>query len=57
MFLKLFFIIFLLFSLATNGCEKPTMPSDDEWNNWLEDVKIEAIDNGIVRKNTSGSQN
>ena len=47
MLLKYFFIIIIFFTLTSKACEKPTMPSESEWNNWLDDVRKEAIDNGI----------
>ncbi len=50
MFLKYFFLIFIFFTFTTKACEKPNMPSDEEWNNWLEDVRKEAIDIGISLK-------
>jgi len=45
------FFIFYLFSFALLGadCAKPIMPSSLEWNEWLEDVKIEAISLGISK--------
>ncbi len=49
---KFNFIIFFLFtsfafeSFAT-VCEKPTMPSNSDWNKWLNAAKLEAIDLGI----------
>ena len=53
MFLKFFFNLILLFSLATKACEKPSMPSDLEWNKWLKEVRKEAIKIGISQKTTS----
>ena len=47
MFLYYFFIIFIFFASSLKACEKPSMPSVDEWNIWLDDIKIEAINNGI----------
>ena len=32
MFLKLFLLLFLFFSFTVKSCEKPTMPSAEEWN-------------------------
>jgi len=40
-------LILICFRLHANDCEKPKMPSDKEWINWLEDIKIEAINKGI----------
>ena len=48
MFLKYFFIIIIFFfSFTLKACEKPSMPTEAEWTNWLEDVKKEAINIGI----------
>ena len=41
----LILIIFLNFSLY--ACEKPSMPTDSEWNNWLDDVRNEAKEKKI----------
>ena len=53
MILKFFLTLFLSFSFALNACEKPTMPSTEEWNKWLVDVKKEAFDNGISKNTIS----
>ena len=46
------FIFFLLsFQLNASECLKPVMPSFEEWDNWLQDVKLEALNKGID-KNT-----
>ncbi len=47
MFLKYFFVIILFFTSTIKACEKPSMPSDLEWNNWLKEVRIEAANKGI----------
>ena len=47
MFLKVLLTLFFLFSSALKACEKPTMPSAEEWNKWLIEVKKEAIIKGI----------
>ena len=48
MFLKYFFIIIIFFfAFNLKACEKPSMPTEAEWTNWLEDVKNEAINSGI----------
>ena len=49
MFLKTFFFMLISFSLFAKDCSKPNMPSEDEWNNWLEEIKIEAIEKGISK--------
>ena len=33
--------------LHASDCLKPKMPSKDEWNEWIETIKLEAIDKGI----------
>ena len=54
MFLRLIIIvIFLSFNLNATDCEKPKMPSDEIWNSWLEDIKLEAIQLGITKKTVS----
>ena len=45
-----FLFIFLFFSFSAMSCEKPSMPSESVWNNWLVDVQIEALNNGISKK-------
>ena len=52
MFLKylLLIITFLSFNLVAADCEKPKMPSDYEWNEWLDKIKIEAIQLGISKE-------
>ena len=50
MFLKYFFILILFFNFSLYACEKPIMPTDSEWNNWLEDVRKEAKDKNISNK-------
>ena len=37
------FFLFLTFNAYSADCEKPKMPSDDEWNIWLENIKKEAL--------------
>ena len=51
MFVK-YLIIFILisFSISASDCEKPKMPSDEEWKTWLKKIKLEAIDNGISKQ-------
>ena len=48
--MRIFCIIsFLLisFSVYSADCTKPTMPTEEEWKNWLIKIKKEAIDIGI----------
>jgi len=47
MFFNYFIIIIIFFASNLIACEKPSMPSEAEWNNWLKDVRKEAINNGI----------
>ena len=48
MFLKyLLFFCFISFQLFASNCEKPKMPSNDDWNKWLSQIKSEAIEKGI----------
>ena len=50
MFLKpLLFFIFITFNIFASDCEKPKMPSDNEWNTWLENIKSEAIQKGLSK--------
>ena len=52
MFIKLLLIFSLVsLNLYAAECKKPVMPSEIEWNTWLENIKLEAIQRGI-RENT-----
>ena len=53
MFMKFFLTLFLFFSFAVKACEKPTMPSMEEWNVWLAEVKKDAASKGIRQKTIS----
>ena len=44
----LFFLI--SFQLLANDCKKPQMPSIEEWNSWLNNIKLEAIQEGISKE-------
>ena len=46
----LIFFVFITFNIYAAECEKPKMPSDDEWNNWLTNIKKEALEKGINQK-------
>jgi len=46
----LFFSILINFNLLAANCKKPQMPSDAEWQNWLSEIKKEALDLGISKK-------
>jgi len=50
--LFLVFLITFLFSLFaySKDCLKPSMPSAIEWQNWINDVKVEAISLGISKE-------
>ena len=51
MFLKFLLIfMFTCFNLFASDCVKPTMPSDHEWNQWLNVIKMEAIKKGISKE-------
>ena len=41
-----------LFSLNvfSADCEKPTMPSQEKWSKWIDNIKIEALEKGISKK-------
>ena len=53
MFLKYFLFIIIFFTTAINACEKPTMPTEVDWNNWLQEVRKEALDIGISNKSVN----
>ena len=53
MILKYIFLILIFFTYSLKACEKPTMPTASEWNNWLEDVRNEAKDKNISEKTIS----
>ena len=53
MFLKFILTLFLFISFAIKACEKPTMPSVEEWNKWLDEVKKESIIKGISQRTIS----
>tara|TARA_Y100001958_G_C21170365_1_gene502285 strand:- start:166 stop:1200 length:1035 start_codon:yes stop_codon:yes gene_type:complete len=46
----LIFLIFISFYAHSKDCEKPEMPTDDEWINWLQNIKVEAINRGISQE-------
>ena len=53
--LFLFFCILINFKLLASVCNKPQMPSETEWQNWLFEIKKEALDLGIS-KNTINNE-
>ncbi len=50
MFFKYLFIFIIFLTSSLNACEKPKMPTISEWNNWLNDVRIEAKEKNISDK-------
>ena len=53
MFLKYFLFIIIFFTTTINACEKPTMPTEYDWNNWLQEVRKEALDIGISNESVN----
>ena len=53
-YISLLLIIISITSFMTNSsasdCIKPTMPSQDQWHQWLSDVRVEAKSLGISQK-------
>ncbi len=49
----LIFFVFLAFNLNASDCEKPKMPSEDEWSSWLTNIKKDALKIGISQKTIS----
>ena len=45
--------LFISFNAHTTDCEQPKMPTDDEWNNWLSNIKKEALEIGISQNTIS----
>ena len=51
MFIKIFLLsLFLSFNSLASDCVKPTMPTDEEWNEWLTNIRIEALEKGISKE-------
>ena len=52
-----YLIIFvcLSFNIYATYCEKPKMPTDQEWNEWLFNIKNEALDYGISQNTISNN--
>ncbi len=51
MFIKfLLLITFFTFKVYAEDCNKPAMPSDGEWEIWLNNIKLEAIEKGIKKE-------
>ena len=36
------------FNAYSTDCEKPKMPTDDEWSSWLSAIKKEALNIGCL---------
>ena len=47
---RIIFFILISFQLLANDCKKPQMPSFEEWNSWLHNIKLEAIKEGISKE-------
>ena len=47
---RIIFFILISFELLANDCKKPEMPSNEEWNVWLNNIKSEAIQEGISKE-------
>ena len=47
---RIIFFILISFQLLANDCKKPQMPSIEEWNSWLHNIKLEAIKEGISKE-------
>tara|TARA_B100001287_G_scaffold276138_1_gene285933 strand:+ start:52 stop:1086 length:1035 start_codon:yes stop_codon:yes gene_type:complete len=56
-----FKLVIILVLIACNihaaDCEKPKMPSENEWNSWLENIKDEAFEKGISQITISNHLN
>ena len=49
-FILAIFLILFSFQLSAANCSKPIMPSNQEWQQWLSDIKLEALSLGISKK-------
>ncbi len=49
----LIFLVFISLNIYAADCEKPKMPSDNEWNSWLSTIKKEAKEKGISQNTIS----
>ena len=43
MYPKYFLFIIIFLTTTVNACEKPTMPTEDDWNNWLQEVRASSL--------------
>ena len=49
--------VFVSFKSYATDCEKPKMPTDEEWNSWLTNIKQEALERGISQNTISNNLN
>ena len=49
-FIPLILSFLISFHLSAGDCSKPTMPSKQEWQEWLSEIKLEALNLGISSK-------
>ena len=47
------FCVLISYNSYASDCEKPKMPTNDEWNEWLSNIKQEALDKGISQNTIS----
>ena len=47
LFLYFIITVFVSFNVLSSECKKPVMPSNDEWQVWLSEIKKEALKEGI----------
>ena len=47
---RIIFFVLISFKLLASDCKKPQMPSNEEWNVWLNNIKLEAIKEGISKE-------
>ena len=45
--LSIFFVNFIFIPIFAQDCKKPKMPSKEEWNKWIINIKNVALDSGI----------
>ena len=38
------------YNIYASECKKPIMPSESEWNKWIQEMKIKALESGISQK-------
>ena len=58
MFIRfIIFFVFISFKSYATDCEKPKMPTVEEWNSWLTNIKQEALERGISQNTISNNLN